>query len=45
MWGSMVEKLFVNTVLLGRYRKNVENALDKLGELSEAIMKKGRGRE
>lgn len=35
MWGSMVEKLFVNTVMLGRYRKNVEDALDRLAELSE----------
>jgi hypothetical protein len=43
MWGSMVEKLFVNTVLLGRYRKNVENALDKLGELSEADYEKRSG--
>jgi hypothetical protein len=43
MWGSMVEKLFVNTVLLGRYRRNVENALDKLGEISEAFYEKRSG--
>ena len=43
MWGSMVEKLFVNTVLLGRYRKNVEDALDKLGELSVAFYEKRSG--
>jgi hypothetical protein len=43
MWGSMVEKLFVNTVLLGRYRKNVEDALDKLGDLSEALYEKRSG--
>ncbi|TVQ12889.1 MAG: hypothetical protein EA364_07735 [Balneolaceae bacterium] len=43
MWGSMVEKLFVNTVLLGRYRKNVEDALDRLGELCEAEYAKTAG--
>ncbi|MFU8859852.1 MAG: hypothetical protein ACNA8K_05460 [Cyclonatronaceae bacterium] len=35
MWGSMAEKLFINTVMLGRYRKNVEEALDRLAVLSE----------
>jgi hypothetical protein len=35
MWGSMVEKLFVNTAMLGRYRANVENALENLKKLCE----------